>query len=179
MRADGRIRIATTLVLCVLVAGCGYRDRDPKLLQLKSSTQGPDEFSILPTKPLEAPKSFAALPAPTPGGRNLADPTPDEDTVAALGGNPSVLGRQGIPAADGALIAHTTRNGVQSGIREQLAAEDLQYRRDNDGRLLERLFKVNVYFKAYRQQELDQHRELARLRRAGIKTPSAPPDPAR
>jgi hypothetical protein len=49
----------------------------------------------------------------------------------------------------------------------------------NDGRLLERLFNVNVYFKAYRSQELDQYLELQRLRRLGIRTPAAPPDPAR
>jgi hypothetical protein len=44
---------------------------------------------------------------------------------------------------------------------------------------LERLFNVNVYFKAYKKQELDQYRELERFRRAGIRTPAAPPDPAR
>ena len=36
---------------------------------------------------------------------------------------------------------------------------------------------VNVYFKAYAEQSLDQHLELQRFRRAGIRTVSAPPDP--
>src|SRR5690606_14313634 len=85
VRARGLMRVATILALCALVAGCGnYRNREPVLLHLKNATRGPDEFSILPTKPLEAPKDFAALPPPTPGGKNLVDPTPDEDAVAAL-----------------------------------------------------------------------------------------------
>ena len=49
------------------------------------------------------------------------------------------------------------------------------WRRKNDGRLLERLMKVNVYFKAYAEMSLDQQAELWRWRRAGAKTPSAPP----
>ena len=35
-------------------------------------------------------------------------------------------------------------------------SEDLEWRRDNNGRVLERLFNVNVYYKAYRKQRLDQ-----------------------
>jgi hypothetical protein len=38
---------------------------------------------------------------------------------------------------------------------------------------------VNVYFRAYRPFALDQHRELERLRRAGLRTVAAPPDPGR
>ncbi len=36
---------------------------------------GPDEFAILPTKPLEMPADVAALPPPTPGAANRADPS--------------------------------------------------------------------------------------------------------
>ncbi|NCO17608.1 MAG: DUF3035 domain-containing protein, partial [Alphaproteobacteria bacterium] len=42
-------------------------------------------------------------------------------------------------------------------------------------RLLERLFSVNVYFKAYLPMSLDQYAELARWRAAGAGNPSAPP----
>ena len=54
----------------------------------------------------------------------------------------------------------------------------MPFRRANDGRLVERLFNVNVYFRAYEPYELDQYAELERLRRAGIRTSAAPPDPA-
>ncbi|MGB3553855.1 MAG: DUF3035 domain-containing protein, partial [Jannaschia sp.] len=82
-------------------------------------------------------------------------------------------------AADRGLVAAVSRYGVQGNIRGQLATEDLAFRRANDGRLLERLFNLNVYYRAYEPQSLDQHRELERLRRAGVRTVAAPPDPAR
>jgi hypothetical protein len=34
---------------------------------------------------------------------------------------------------------------------------------------------VNVYYKAYRKQSLDQQTELQRWREAGLRTSSAPP----
>ena len=48
---------------------------------------------------------------------------------------------------------------------------------NNNGKLLERLFDQNVYFKAYRPYALDQQAELARWRQAGARTPAAPPPP--
>lgn len=170
------VALGFALIASTLLSACGSRNKDPQLLNVRSST--PDEFAILPTKPLQQPESYANLPAPTPGGSNLVDPTPRADAVAALGGNPAALGRQGnIGAGDGALYSHTTRYGVTPGIRETLAAEDLEYRRRNDGRLMERLFNVNVYFRAYLPMSLDQYAELERWRRAGVRTPSAPPEP--
>jgi len=169
------IRTILGLAALGLLAACGGAS-EPRLLNLKKSGPGPDEFTILPTKTLQAPTDFANLPTPTPGGANLTDPTPQADAVAALGGNPARLSGGGI--RDGALVNHATRFGVQPGIRQELAELDLQYRRDNDGRLLERLFNVNVYFKAYRKFELDQYTELERFRRAGVRTPAVPPDAA-
>lgn len=167
------------IVLISLIIGglsaCGGSD-NPSLLNISQPrAEGPDEFSVLPTKPLTIPEDLASLPAPTPGGTNLTDPTPEADVALALGGNPAVLSRS---STDGALLTYAGRYGVSPSIREELAEADLEFRRNNDGRLLERLFNVNVYFRAYREQSLDQYAELERLRRAGIRTSSAPPDPA-
>lgn len=146
------------------------RNREPSLLNVKSNNNGPDEFAIIPNKPLQQPEANAALPQPTPGGVNRADQTPFADAAVALGGSPN----GGI--RDGGLVNYASRYGVTPGIRQQLAAEDIEFRRDNDGRLLERLFNVNVYFKAYAKQSLDQYGELERLRRLGVRTVSAPPE---
>jgi hypothetical protein len=161
------IAVATMITL----AACGG-DRNPSLMNLRSG-QGPDEFAIVPPKPLELPENLSDLPEPTPGGANRTDQNPEADAAVALGGNPSAAG--GIPAGDSAIYAHAARFGVEGGIRATLAAEDLEWRRDNNGRVLERLFNVNVYYKAYRKQRLDQQAELARWRALGIRTPSAPP----
>ncbi|MEL6168843.1 MAG: DUF3035 domain-containing protein [Pseudomonadota bacterium] len=163
------------LVACTLaLAGCaGDRDGVPTLLNIGPSGTGPDEFVVLPTKPLEIPNNLAALPAPTPGGVNRTDPTPQNDLYIALGGGPRAGSSQ---AGEGALLNYAGRFGVAPGIRTDLAAADLEFRRANDGRLLERVFSVNVYFRAYEEQALDQHVELERFRRAGVPTPSAPPE---
>lgn len=168
--------VGCALALGLLAACSG--DGAPQLLNLRQTGSGPDEFAILPAKPLQAPESYAELPVPTPGAANRTDPTPQADAVAALGGNPAAL-NPGRGVQDAALISHATRYGVASNIRTDLASTDLEYRRQNDGRLLERLFNVNVYFKAYRPYELDQYRELERFRRAGVRTPAVPPDPAK
>jgi len=159
--------LATMLTL----AACGG-DGTPQLMNLRSG-DGPDEFAIVPPKPLVMPENLAELPEPAAGGSNRADAQPLNEAILALGGNPSAAG--GIPAGDGALYSHAARFGVESGIRNTLASEDLDWRRDNNGRILERLFNVNVYYKAYRKQRLDQQAELARWRKLGIRTSSAPP----
>jgi len=171
-----RTRILAGVALAML-AGCA--DRAPMLMHAAQTQRGPDEFSILPTQPLQAPPDYNALPAPTPGARNLVDPDPYGEAYAALGGSRGAPAA-GVPAADAALVAHAGRNGTQPDIREQLAAEDLQFRQRNRGRLLERLFGVNVYHSTYaRAQGLNQQAELERWREVGRRTPAAPPPEAR
>lgn len=169
-------------VLAALVAlslsACGNDDQ-PNLMNLRQQGNGPDEFGIVPPKPLEMPQDLAQLPEPTPGGSNITDATPHEDAIIALGGKPQAPATgAGAPAADGALVAAASRNGVQSDIRTALAEKDLDIRRKNNGRLLERLFGVNVYYRAYDDMWLDQQAELERWRAANAGNPSAPPEGA-
>lgn len=170
-RATRAIRGLGLVTALGVLSACGAEN--PRLLNLRSTTPGPDEFLILPTKPLQAPGSYSELPPPTPGAPNRVDPTPEADAVAALGGNPAVLGR----GADAGIVSYAGRFGVAPGIRRSLAAQDLAFRQRRDGRLLEQVFGVNVYFDAYRPLALDQYAELERFRRAGIRTPAAPPAP--
>jgi uncharacterized lipoprotein NlpE involved in copper resistance len=155
----------------VTLAGCGGSE-EPRLMNLRGSNVGPDEFSILPTKPLTMPPDLAALPAPTPGGSNITDQDPFADAATALGGNAAVKNRA---STDGGLVTYASRLGTQANIRTQLAAEDLEWRRTNDGRLLEKLVKANMYYRAYQPMSLDQYAELERWRALGVRTPSAPP----
>ncbi len=163
-----RTAIGLGLVLLALSA-CSRGD--PRLLNLRADGNGPDEFGVLPTRPLEMPADMQQLPAPTPGGGNLADPDPEADVAAALGGNVdrASSGGQG-------LISYATRFGIAQDIRGTLAAEDLDFRSRNRGRVLERVAAVNTYHRAYREMSLDRYAELERLRAAGIWTPAAPPE---
>jgi hypothetical protein len=167
------IRLAGAVALAALAAGC--ERGDPNLMRIERSTQGPDEFAIVPGKPLEIPNNLSALPPPAPeGAPNRTDPTPEADAVAALGGNPDRLRRDGT-APDSALVRSATRFGVDPGVREELAAQDLEFRRRNRGRVLERLFNITTYYDAYERSELDQHGEQERWRRAGARSSGAPP----
>ena len=161
--------IAIAALAAMTLAGC--EQGTPQLMNVRAQDRSPDEFAILPTRPLQTPPSYAALPPPTPGGVNRTDPQPEAEAIVALGGDPA----RGA-AGDGALIAAVSRYGRDAAIRRTLAAEDLDFRRRRDGRLLERLFNVNVYFRAYEPFSLDQHRELERLRRIGVRTVAAPPE---
>jgi len=164
-------------VVLVLVATLGLsacsRDKLGTMMNLRSEA-GPDEFAILPTKPLEIPKDIAALPEPTPGGTNLTDPTPELDATAALGGKPKLVTRKGIENTG--IVAVAGRYGIAEDIRETLAEEDVEFRKENPGRLLERWFRVTTYFRSYEEQSLDSYAELRRLRRSGVRTPAVPPE---
>ncbi|WP_439560804.1 DUF3035 domain-containing protein [Roseinatronobacter sp.] len=157
----------------VLALGACSDSSDPILMHAGAQDRGPDEFAILPTLPLEMPDDLAALPAPNPGGGNRVDPQPRADVARALGGSPAAALNPGV--ADGGIVNYASRFGRSGDIRAQLAAEDLEHRQRNRGRLLERVFGVNVYYDAYEHMWLDKYAELERWRRAGARTPTAPP----
>ena len=162
-----------TIALAGLSAcgGGGLRD-------LRGDLSGPDEFSIIPSKPLVIPENLNLLPPPTPGGTNPADPNPKGDAIAALGGNPAAAFAGGIPSADAALVAHAGRNGTAPGIRATLAAEDAALRGGiSAGGVLGLFGGGDRYWSLYANQSLDAQAELQRFRAAGIRTPSAPPAP--
>lgn len=160
------------LALAVGVAGCSKKG----LMDLRSSTNGPDEFMILPNKPLEQPQEYSSLPQPTPGGANLVDPNPKAEAVAALGGRPATLDAQGIPASDSALVAQVSRNGVPRDIRTTLAEADAKFRKRQARGTRIRLFPVDRYRQAYRRSALKPFDVTEQFRRSGFQTPSSPPE---
>ena len=173
---SGPIMRKSLLVVSVILLSACAQD-DPVLMHAAgaSNSDGPDEFSVSTNRALIEPESYAALPTPTPGGSNLADIDAVGDAVTALGGRSVRSG--GIPASS-PLLAYASRFGYVPNIRSLLAAEDLEFRRRNNGKIMERLFDVNVYFDAYEPQSLDQQAELERFRALGVLTPASPPDPS-
>jgi len=167
MKSNYLIIILGFIVLS-LGAGCASINQ-PSLMNLRSSGSGPNEFLVVPSGPLKQPKNYSELPLPTPGGVNRTDRNPRNEVIIALGGNENFSSR------DPKLIEYVSRYGGDIDIRSILAKEDLVFREENDGLFLERMLKVNIYYKAYAKQSLDQYVELKRLNDLGVKTVSAPP----
>jgi len=167
MKSNYLIIILGFIVLS-LGAGC-TTNTQPSLMNLRSSGSGPNEFLVLPSGLLKQPKNYSELPLPTPGGGNRTDRNPRNEVIIALGGNENFSRR------DPKLVEYVSRYGGDINIRSILAKEDLVFREENDGLFLERILKVNVYYKAYAKQSLDQYVELQRLNDLGVKTVSAPP----
>lgn len=167
-------RLGVLLTLVLGLSACG--NRDITLHELRLRDDGPEEFSIVPPKPLQAPESYSALPPPTPGGANRTDQTPEADAVAALGGDGSrVIPRgTGVGAGDGALVTYASRNGVNGGIRTQLAKEDLEFRR-RASLFSWQVVREDRYYDAYSVMAIDPYRVMSLFRRAGVRTPAADP----
>ncbi|MEM9850754.1 MAG: DUF3035 domain-containing protein [Pseudomonadota bacterium] len=165
------------LIMAFGLSACGNQSGLGRLVNDRAAIEndGPDEFAILPTRPLQAPPNYTELPEPELGARNRVDPLPEHDTVAALGGQPDRLDSTRVGPGEGALIAATSRNGSGGNIREVLAEEDAEVRRRNGPRFFERLFGTDTYFRTYDNQTLEARKEAARLRARGVKTPSVSP----
>ena len=168
MRAGQAIGAAALLVASGLLAGCGGGGFAGALRDAGVGGS-PDEFLVLPTKPLEIPENLSALPPPTPGAVNRVDPRPESDAVAALTGRPAAAGT----APAGTLIARA--GPVDPQIRSRLASEDQVYRQENRGLLLERLADNNPDWTIYEDMRLNADAEFLRLRARGVRVPAAPP----
>ena len=166
------------LMVAVIVAGCGGgRDDDVTLRKIRNTGAGPDEFSIMPGKPLEMPGNVAALPEPVPGGPNRTDQDPVADGISALGGDVRAQRSAAPSGAHAGLVNRASRFGRDPAIRQRLAAEDREIRRRYGNVNLLRFLPSDDYLQAYRDQWLDPYAEEQRLRRRGVHTPAAPPAP--
>ena len=169
------MRFRTVLAIIAASMAVSACMDEARMMNIRATNPGPDEFGVVPTDPLTLPSNYAELPPPDPNVGNRADPNPEADAIAALGGNPNLLDRPGIPRSEASIVNAATRYGVSSDIRDVLAEEDAKFRSKHRGKLLERWFGTTVYFSAYSSQALDSYAELERLRRAGVNTPAAPP----
>lgn len=158
--------------LCGLpLAGCGEGGLAGGLRRAGVVTQ-PDEFRVLPTRPLELPPNLSELPAPAPGTTNRVAYRPRTDAIGALTGQPPAQA-PGAPALVARVAAEA--GAVDPAIRARLANEDVAYRRDNQPRLLERWAGRGQDRIVYGDMALDAEAELQRLRAAGVQVPDAPP----
>lgn len=159
--------------LTLVLSACG----EPKLRELRAPGEGPDEFRIVPYKPLEQPENYTDLPAPSQGA-NRVDQNPLSDIAAALGGQATSPTGQ-IPAADAGIVAYASRAGVNPNIRATLAEEDVAFRKRRARFANIKLFPEDRYETAYQRYELKPHDVANQFRRAGVAVVSAPPERGR
>ncbi|QPM91647.1 DUF3035 domain-containing protein [Pseudooceanicola algae] len=167
--------LKTGLVGCVVIGALAACSSEDTLRSFRDTSPGPEEFNVVPTKPLQTPENLASLPVPTPGGSNRVDPTPKADAVAALGGNAAALNSTAVPSSDGALLSYAGRAGVDPSIRASLAAEDAEFRRKEARWTSLNPFNIDRYYRAYEDQTLQPRDVAEAYRRAGYDTPSYPP----
>lgn len=165
-------RILIIALLPLVLAACANKG----LRDLRTTSDGPDEFMIQPTSPLEAPASYSTLPPPTPGQNNLVDRSALNEGIEAFNGSVAAANAP-IPAADGALVQQASRLGVDPDIRADLAERDAAFRKRKQRFTQFRIVPVDRYNQAYRREALDPNAEARRWRRAGARTPSFPPQP--
>lgn len=168
MRSANLLRLTALLLAAAALAGCAEGGVAGNL-RAAGIGSTPDEFMVLPTKPLEMPADLAALPSPTPGAINRVDYQPELEAVASLTGKQAPAGT----ASAGALIARA--GPVDPNIRPELAAADVIYRQENRGLLLPRLILKDDELLTYGGEMLDRGAEFERLRAQGVGVPPAPP----
>lgn len=168
MRARRAIAAATLLLAATAIGGCGGRGIAGGL-RAAGIAGTPDEFMVLPTKPLEMPKDLTALPPPLPGTVSRVDYVPRQEAVAGLTGRPAL-------ATTGAAGLVARAGPVDPSVRTELAREDAEWRATHHGLFFERLFTRDKSALVYQDMVLDAPAELERLRRLGVETPPATPD---
>lgn len=167
------MRTAASLIMIgalVSLSACG----EPKLRDLRKPGNGPDEFRIVPSLPLQQPENYTDLPTPATTGLNRTDQRPDADAIVALGGRPASETTP-VPGSDAGLVSYVQRKGVNPDIRADLAKEDAAFRKRQARFTQIRLFPEDRYEQAYRRQALDPFVAADLFRRAGVPVPSAPP----
>ena len=167
-RSHRRAATATALLVAALALG-GCAGGLAGGLRSSGIAGKPDEFMVLPTRPLEMPANLAALPPPTPGRPNRVDYQPRAEAIAGLSGRPGAAGN-----ADGTALV-VAAGPRDPAVRGELAAEDAEWRRTHRGRLLERLFSRDRDALVYRPMVLNAPSEFDRMRASGVAVPAASP----
>ena len=160
-------RILGTIVTFFLIAACS--SDEARLRDLYDVGTGPEEFAVLPSKPLIIPTNLKELQVPDETVGNLADPSPKRDLIEKLGG--SIDETKSVPKRDKGLLNYVSRAGVNSNIREELAEEDRKFLRRMGVLTSVKLFRVDRYNQIYRNMTLSAPKELERWRSLGVRTP--------
>lgn len=167
-----RSGILASLAAALLLAACSGSGEPPVTLQEASLKNGaPDEFLVLPQRPLTVPEDLETLPEPDPNAGSLVEIDPFVEARKAVGGNG---GGTSASAADNAILAAARTVGRTPNIREELAAEtDAKLTRGRGILGFFDRFRIAPRKRtAFNDQKLDAIGELKKRQAQGVKTPS-------
>ncbi len=179
MILNGYLMLRATLktaIILTLAGGLSACNRDGNngrpLLNLRQSAIAPDEFLVVPQKPLETAVDASVLPKPVPGAESRVTIDFEDNLMAALGGRMRSSGR--VPASEAALVSAARSNGgTTANIRDIMRDEDQAFREARSGKI-DRLAKKRMAVTVYDQMLLDPEAEVLRLQAMGVKTPAIP-----
>ncbi|WP_111429012.1 DUF3035 domain-containing protein [Rhodobacteraceae bacterium DSL-40] len=157
------------LPAALALAGCTGNRSLAGILRNSGVTSTPDEFMVLPTRPLEIPQNLAELPPPTPGQPNRVDYQPQRIAVAGL------TGREAPPGTASAAPLLARMGPIDPQIRAKLAVEDADYRSVSHGLFFERMFSRDKLEMMYRPMILDPGPVYEEMRARGVKVSTPPP----
>lgn len=155
----------------LILASCG-EDKIAGTLQEASLANGaPDEFLVLPQKPLEIPEDLSVLPTPDPTAGSRVEIDPHAGAKRALGGTGGGYKASG---ADNTVLAAARSRPISPNIRQELRAEDAKKRARPGGFIgFFDLFRVTPREQTiYNDEKLDARDELIKRRAQGVRTPS-------
>lgn len=181
-----RSPLGTAALLAVLaLAGCSQIG-DP-IEAIGARRPAPDEFKVVPRKPLVVPPTLAqatALPTPDPGRPSPLEPDPAADAVAALTGTtatPRPTATTSISAGESALLSAADAASSNPEIRTQLESDRLAAETADANEPYEPPSLVELFFGKDEEEEaldpaiaLDAIAESQRLQREGVAAPNDP-----
>ncbi len=155
----------------LILSGCGQDEIAGTLQQASLANGAPDEFLVLPQKPLEMPEDLSALPAPDPTAGSRVEIDPHAGAKRALGGTGGGYSASG---SDNTLLAAARSRPISANIREELRAEDEKKRKRPTGLVgFLDIFRITPREQTiYVEDELDAREELVKWRKRGVRTPS-------
>ena len=146
----------------------------------------PDEFMVLPRKPLVVPPTLAAgpdLPAPDPGRPSPLEPDPEAAAVAALTGDATTARTAAgeVSAGEASLLTAARASSASPEIRVQLEEERIAAAEAEADAPYEPPTLGEMFFGSSDDEEapdpeivLDPIAESQRLQREGVATPNDP-----
>ncbi|MCL5779143.1 DUF3035 domain-containing protein [Limibaculum sp. FT325] len=175
-----------TAALAAVLALAGCSQMGDPIEAIGARRPAPDEFKVLPRKPLMVEPALAsgALPAPEPGKPSPLEPDPAADAVAALMGTeatPRPMGTASLSAGESALLGAADAAAASPDIRGQLESDRSAASQADANKPYEPPTLLELVGLGGNEEEeldpavaLDAIGESQRLQREGIAAPSDP-----